>query len=153
MESGKDWKALGQAVINRRADLGYTQRELAARMNMSERILGAIEQAERGSYARSTVRALERGLLWEAGSVESLLAGGQPKELPIPSPAEGLAGMSDAELVAQISERITELARRLPARLPNAPTGMVGAAYDATAVEDENLETRRRTRSRFSHEA
>lgn len=112
-------------IRERREDLGLTQAELAKRLGVSLRTITA----------------------WEAGHARPQ----RPSKLdavlgaPDQKAKERLAEMTDSELVAQITERIAELSRRLPqVQREDVPAGMVEASYDPTAVEGENLGTRHR---------
>lgn len=62
---------------------------------LSIRTLNNIENARRTSYDGSTVALLERGLQWEPGSVEAILAGGEPTPVQAiqPRSAEELEGI------------------------------------------------------------
>lgn len=77
LDSG-DWRRLGEHVLRRREDLGLTQPEVQAAGGPSTATMRLIERAERSSYRGSILRSLERALHWRTGSVEVILAGGDP---------------------------------------------------------------------------
>lgn len=74
----RDWIGLGKAIVARRRSLGFTAAGLATAMSQSPRTVGDLENGRRASYRVSTLRALENALAWKAGSVEQILAGGDP---------------------------------------------------------------------------
>lgn len=75
-DRGVDWVGLGQAVVNRRVELGFARRQaLATAAPMSERILSDIEKARRTSYDPATFARLEQALLWPPGTVTRILKG------------------------------------------------------------------------------
>lgn len=75
---------LATAVYARRSELGMkTARALAAKAQLSERIIGDIENGRRDSYARSTLFAVDQALSWEVGSAQNILNGGAPVELDL----------------------------------------------------------------------
>lgn len=74
----KDWRRLGELAAGRRAELGLTQIEVAQRGPLSLDRVQSIEGAKRTSYRLGTLVALERALEWASGSVDEILAGGEP---------------------------------------------------------------------------
>ena len=71
---------LGHHVVSRRVTLGYRNRtDLADSLPFTVRTLADIEQGVRkanpGTYAM-----LENKLAWAPGSIDTILAGGEPKE-------------------------------------------------------------------------
>jgi len=116
MEPQKDWAALAREIKRRRVILGFQrQKAFAEQLPFGARLLGELENGRRGTYEDTTLSALETALYWAPGSIAKVLAGDAPTELPLPvPPASPLADKADAELVAEISERIAELTRRLP---------------------------------------
>ncbi|OZE92476.1 hypothetical protein CH298_02785 [Rhodococcoides fascians] len=85
-----DWARLGKAVVNRRIELGMRTREsFADTAGLSSRILSDIEKARKQSYSSGTLAQLEQALQWEQGSIESVLEGGTPVDLPPRAHAEG----------------------------------------------------------------
>lgn len=74
----ENWKLLAERAVRRRAELGLSQVEVAQRGPLSLDRLQNIEGAKRTRYRLSTLLALERALDWASGSVEAVLAGGEP---------------------------------------------------------------------------
>lgn len=76
----QDWKRLGDYVVSRRTELGYrSQAALEKVSGISYRTLSRLENG--GRVRRSTLLTLERVLEWEFGSVDRILAGGDPRPL------------------------------------------------------------------------
>src|SRR3954464_15031365 len=76
----RDLERLGHHVVSRRVALGYRNRtDLAASLQFTVRTLADIEhgvrKASAGSYA-----ILENKLGWAPGSIDTILAGGEPSE-------------------------------------------------------------------------
>ncbi len=86
------WRRLGRMLERRRGELGYGFRQRArfARDRgcgmISVKTLSRLENGERDSYPESTVGTVEAMYLWSAGSVESVLTGGEPSPLPPSAP-------------------------------------------------------------------
>ncbi|MEU4558495.1 hypothetical protein AB0F72_08895 [Actinoplanes sp. NPDC023936] len=79
--SSKDWVGLGQRVVSRRVELGYTTREAFAQVaGISSRLLGDLENGKRESYDTSTYAKLHQTLRWPIGSIPAILAGAKPFE-------------------------------------------------------------------------
>lgn len=81
--SARDFKRLGEAVYNRRAELGESQDEFVARANMSVKTLQRIESGR--EVRAGTLGELNRAAKWEPGSAQAILAGGQPTPEKDPS--------------------------------------------------------------------
>lgn len=96
---------LGEAVRQRRLDLGLTQSQVD---NVS---LSTIAKIESGGFPRlrdGTLVALEKALGWEPGSARRVLAGGDPtpaSETPPPSRIE--------QQLAELTELVRQLAEHL----------------------------------------
>lgn len=77
-------ECLADLVRQRRQDVGLlTATALAARMKVSSRIIGEIENGRRDSYRNATLWSLDDALFWERGSAQAILNGGEPRPLPI----------------------------------------------------------------------
>lgn len=79
-----DWERLGRLLVARRVELGYKRRAAFARAhNLSHtRTIDDMENARRTNYERGTLAEVEQLYGWEPGSIESVLAGGEPKPRP-----------------------------------------------------------------------
>lgn len=76
----QDWRRLGDYVVSRRTELGYrSQGALEEASGISYRTLSRLENG--GRVRRSTLLTLQRVLEWEFGSVDMILAGGDPRPL------------------------------------------------------------------------
>src|SRR5258708_36274700 len=89
---------LGHHVVSRRVALGYRNRpDLADSLAFTVRTLADIEHGVRKA-SPGTYAMLENKLAWTPGSIDTILAGGEPKETvvelrrPTPNaPAQGYA--------------------------------------------------------------
>ena len=78
----------------RRLDLGLTWREAAEAGSISYEVIRAIRNGN-GQIRPLSKRGIEVGLHWEGGSVDRILAGGDPVPVEaIPPPQSGLARVS-----------------------------------------------------------
>jgi transcriptional regulator with XRE-family HTH domain len=85
--TARDFKRLGEAVSDRRAELGISQEEFVRNVNMSVKTLQRIEA---GREVRvQTLGELNRAAKWKAGSAQAVLAGGtpEPREQVVTHPA------------------------------------------------------------------
>lgn len=108
-----NWKLLADYAARRRAELGLSQVEAAQRGPLSLDRLQSIEGAKRTSYRLGTLLALERALGWAEGSVERILAGGEPRaahEGSVRSAAPG-SGKTEAYLANLVAPTDEELRR------------------------------------------
>ena len=72
---------LGHHVVSRRVALGYRNRtDLASSLQFTVRTLADIEHGVRKA-SPGTYAMLENKLAWAPGSIDTILAGGEPKEL------------------------------------------------------------------------
>jgi transcriptional regulator with XRE-family HTH domain len=78
MGKSKDWKRLGEYVQRRRIALDWGRDELAARAHMSLRTVASVERGQNPRMRDTTQYAIEHVLGWAPGSVEAILAGGDP---------------------------------------------------------------------------
>ncbi len=63
----------------RRVELGYRHRPaFADALGVSTRVLGDVETGRRGNFDSTTLAALENVLGWATGSVDRIVAGGEP---------------------------------------------------------------------------
>ena len=73
-----DWRRLGRFVAAERARLGLSPAQLAAQIGLSKRTIENVEAGGRDTYRHTTLSRIEDALGWEPGSVERILAGGDP---------------------------------------------------------------------------
>jgi hypothetical protein len=108
---------LGHHIVSRRVALGNRNRtDLADSLQFTVRTLSDIEngirRASPGTYAM-----LENKLAWAPGSIDTILAGGEPKELVVklrsPAPAPLSHASTDALSRASTEELLLELRRRI----------------------------------------
>ena len=72
---------LGHHVVSRRVALGYRNRtDLADSLQFTVRTLADIEHGVRKA-SPGTYAMLENKLAWAPGSIDTILAGGEPQEL------------------------------------------------------------------------
>ena len=109
---------LGHYIVSRRVALGYRNRtDLANSLQFTVRTLADIEHGVRKA-SPGTYAILENKLAWAPGSIDTILAGGEPKETvtelrrPTPNP---LAPTSTTDVLARASteELLLELRRRI----------------------------------------
>jgi hypothetical protein len=81
------WQRLAQLLIRRRVELGFPRRtEFARHHGLShDRNLSDIEKCRRTNYSDPMLAQFEQLYGWEAGSIEAVLAGGDPTPKPLPS--------------------------------------------------------------------
>jgi hypothetical protein len=108
---------LGHHIVSRRVALGFrTRTELANSLKFTVRTLADIENGVRKA-SPGTYAMLENKLAWAPGSIDTILAGGEPKELVVQLHRPTLAPMShpvtDALSRASTEELLLELRRRI----------------------------------------
>ena len=109
---------LGHHVVSRRVALGYRNRtDLADSLQFTVRTLADIEQGVRKA-SPGTYAMLENKLAWAPGSIDTILAGGEPKEQVVtlrrdsPEPryhsfaTDALSRASTEELLLELRRRI-----------------------------------------------
>ncbi len=119
----RDLGRLGHHIVSRRVALGYRNRtDLADSLQFTVRTLADIEHGVRKA-SPGTYAMLENKLAWAPGSIDTILAGGEPTELvstrrrsnPNP-PSQGYAlRPTNANTLSQVSteELLLELRRRI----------------------------------------
>jgi hypothetical protein len=109
---------LGHHIVSRRVALGYrTRTDFANSLKFTVRTLADIENGVRKASA-GTYAMLENKLAWAPGSIDTMLAGGEPKELVVKlrrdNPEPRYQGFStDALSRASTEELLLELRRRI----------------------------------------
>jgi hypothetical protein len=108
---------LGQHIVSRRVALGYrTRSDFANGLQFTVRTLADVEHGVRKA-SPGTYAMLENKLAWATGSIDTILAGGEPKELVVKlrdSPEPRYQGFTtDALSRASTEELLLELRRRI----------------------------------------
>ncbi len=108
---------LGHYIVSRRVALGYRNRtDLADSLQFTVRTLADIEHGVRKA-SPGTYAMLENKLSWAPGSIDTVLAGGEPKELVVKLRATTHHPLSrastDALSRASTEELLLELRRRI----------------------------------------
>ena len=113
---------LGQHVVSRRVALGYRNRtDLASSLQFTVRTLADIEHGVRKA-SPGTYAMLENKLAWAPGSIDTILSGGEPKEVvptlhkSSPTRTQGYAlRPTNPNALSQVSteELLLELRRRI----------------------------------------
>ena len=108
---------LGHHIVSRRVELGYRNRtDLANSLKFTVRTLSDIENGVRKA-SPGTYAMLENKLAWAPGSTDTILAGGEPKELVmnLRQTSQQTLSHSGTEVVSRTSteELLLELRRRI----------------------------------------
>ena len=109
---------LGHHIVSRRVALGYRNRtDLANSLQFTVRTLSDIENGVRKA-SPGTYAMLENKLAWAPGSIDTILAGGEPKELVVKLRRESSepryhSFSADALSRASTEELLLELRRRI----------------------------------------
>ena len=119
-DAGMDRRALerlGHHVVSRRVALGYRNRtDLANSLQFTVRTLADIEHGVRKA-SPGTYAMLENKLAWAPGSIDTILAGGEPKETVVelrrPTSASLAHTATEAPSRASTEELLLELRRRI----------------------------------------
>ncbi|GAA4409708.1 helix-turn-helix domain-containing protein [Actinokineospora soli] len=106
----EDWSAVAQAINERVRELGWRQRELAERSQVSQAIVREIQHntVERRRSAR-TLEALSTTLGWHPQHLAAVLQGTEP---PSPDEPDDSGGRLWSRLDA-LEQRLTEITERL----------------------------------------
>ena len=108
---------LGHYVVSRRVALGFRNRtDMANSLQFTVRTLADIEHGVRKASA-GTYAILENKLGWAPGSIDTILAGGEPNETVVelrrPDPNRLSHTATDARSRASTEELLLELRRRI----------------------------------------
>lgn len=92
----RDWVRLGSALKSDREAQGFTQKEVAQHLDASVSSIQVIERGQSFSKPTRTIRKFAKLLAWTDGSVDQVLAGGDPNHVT----ASGSASASVREVPA-----------------------------------------------------
>jgi transcriptional regulator with XRE-family HTH domain len=161
-----NWRRLATAVRQRRRVLGLLSLTAFAEVSgLSRRTISDLERAQRDNFDEATLGHLEAALGWANGSVQQILAGGEPIEVAIEGRAQSTAARRLAGAVARrrgalgLSRSQLAAAAGLPLRTINAveqanvilkpkPRARLAAALDWS---DDDVATILRTPERAEH--
>lgn len=73
-----DWKRLGERVRAERSRRWRRRVDFARACGLSERVIAAVENAERENFGADVLAAIEATLGWEVGDVTRVLHGLEP---------------------------------------------------------------------------
>ncbi len=105
---------LGHHVVSRRVALGYRNRtDLASSLQLTTRTLAAIEHGARKA-SPGTYAMLENKLAWAPGSIDTILAGGEPKDLVSTLRRTNHTEVPTEELLLELRRRIIAPRDRRP---------------------------------------
>jgi transcriptional regulator with XRE-family HTH domain len=104
----EDWAAVAEAINERVAELGWRQRELAERSNVSPAIVREIQRhtVERRRSPR-TLESLSVTLGWEPQRLEAVLKGRRPPTATEPAAGNGEMPTSRLDAIEQRLDEIT----------------------------------------------
>jgi transcriptional regulator with XRE-family HTH domain len=74
----RDWERLAEAIKAARKARGWTQKDLAATARVGFSTVQRLESGKPASRTPASLPHVERALGWAHGSVEDILAGGEP---------------------------------------------------------------------------
>ncbi len=105
----EDWTAVSKAINERVTALGLTQRELAARANVSLAIVREIQRntVQRRRSAR-TLEALSAALGWHPRHLTAVAGGQVP-----PDPADSPESRTGDGVPARLADRLSEITEQL----------------------------------------
>jgi len=131
---GEKWQRLARLVTHRRVQLGHaSQTEFASASGLKIRTLNNIENARRPGYDPSTIALLEQGLQWQPGSVEAVLAGGDPVPVAVAEAPPDVDQLKEARRVLIDALTLTD------------PRAMREAMVDAAGLVARAIERERKT--------
>jgi hypothetical protein len=117
----EDWSAVAQAIGNRMAELGISQRELIERSHLSKAVVREVQHnvVQRRRSAR-TLEALSTALDWHPGHLAAILAKRHPPQIgePLVRSDEDVAGRLAViehyvRGLAERSDDVTDIAQEI----------------------------------------
>lgn len=134
---GNTWQALAELVRKRRAALWFRQADLATNAGISEGTVKNIEQGARSHYSVRTLIRLEQGLLWEPGTIDTIISGNMPSDMTPPCDAVGTVSTAMDEWV-ELGRQVKQ--RRKEMRLAQADLAQRGGPGELTVRRIERGE-------------
>lgn len=87
MDNRQRWQRLGEMIVERRIQLGWTQAQFSVAADVAAKVISDMENGRRSDYQVPTLVKVQTALGWEVGSIQDVLAGGQPTVRPNARPA------------------------------------------------------------------
>lgn len=116
------WGRVSGAVIARRAQLGLTQKELAAKAGVAER---TVQNLEGGTQPQPLIRGkIEKALGWPAGEMMRMAA--EPDPAPKPAIPPDVLAVIKENYDADQQREIIAMLEELSAPRAGAPSGASG---------------------------
>lgn len=102
--------SVGRAVRAARATRWRRRADFAWATGLSLRLISDLETGRRHNYSEETKLIIESALLWEAGSIDRIADGGQPRPVPDGPMQRLLKAWPDLsqdarEMLAELAER------------------------------------------------
>ena len=79
------WQRLGEIIVERRLALGWTQVKFSIAAGVSTMVISDMENGRRADYQIATLVKVQNALGWATGSIQDILAGGNPTERTSPT--------------------------------------------------------------------
>lgn len=110
MPLDEGWVRLGRRVKAERSRRWATRVDFAAACGLGDRVLAALENAERTNFRASTIEAVEATIGWHFGSADRVRAGMEPEWIE----DSGLTELRDLwpRLTPEVRAVLVDLARR-----------------------------------------
>lgn len=121
----RDWVRLGSALKSDREAQGFTQKEVAQHLDASVSSIQVIERGQSFSKPTRTIRKFAELLAWTDGSVDQVLAGGDPNHVH-----HGSAHMTAAKPPADVDFEDQRLPLRIVHELKDD-----GALLDTSVIK------------------
>lgn len=135
------WNRLGQAVKDRRLELGLSVRAAATIAEINRATWGTLEEGDR-RLSRHLWKGVEGALAWAPGSVSRILAGGDPTPLPDDHPEVVVPALPpDFDLGAEI-ERVSRL--DIPAKTKLELARRITDLYEQAQAEHRQAQAEHR---------
>lgn len=128
---------LAAEVRARRISLGLAQGDLAGRGGPGVVTVGKIERSEIANPEPSTLRKIDRALMWAEGSAAQVLAGGEPTPIAGEQPGSGIVAAIERE-TALIPEARAHLINQLGLLLRITPPAEPPPLKSVTSAEHED---------------
>lgn len=78
MDNAQRWQRLGEMIVERRVEIGWTQAQFSVAAGVAAKVISDMENGRRADYQISTLVKVQTALGWATGSIQDVLAGGEP---------------------------------------------------------------------------